>query len=562
MSRNLSLAAVACAAVMMTGCTTMQAINKKTLSDYHRASTLSTQKLQHFHGTVAPTAKVSDVSGMPYVNTTPIQHESILPASFDRSASLSAPAEPVWKLMLSLQSLSGLHVTAASDLTVSASGTSAPTAPPGLDSTLAPPTALGGGHGGSGNATSVGYIAAMSYSGTLKGLLDQIAGNLDATWKFNPRTRAIHFFRYEARTFHISAVPGDAVADSSVGTGGGSGIRGGQGQTERIQSSKSKTQFGGKLSVWKTLITNIKPFLSASGSINVSQPTATLTVRDRWDHVGEIAQYIKRYNASLGTQVEVNVTVYRVQSDNKDSRGINWSLLYNALGQSASQIGATIATARPNVSGLSSLILNSPTQRQNGTVMPFAGSQFFLDALSTLGKTSVVTNSSVDTVNNTPAPVKVVQTTAYVAKTTSLLTSGVSGGNTGAVGAGATLTPGQVETGFTMQVLPSVQPDGHRMLLQVMLSLSSLDALKEFSSGGETIQLPQVSSREFMQRVWMRSGQSLVLAGFQDNQADHTTSSPLDKHLWALGGNRSVERKRDALVIVIRPVATAPQITL
>lgn len=282
-------------------------------------------------------------------------------------------------------------------------------------------------------------------------------------------------------------------------------------------------------------------------------------MRDRYDRMDRIAETIRKFNDKLSVMVTVNVSVYRVHAGKNDSRGVNWSVLYNALGQEASQFGLSFASPRPTTTGLSSLVLNAPTARPDGSLAPYSGSQFFLDALSTIGETSVVSDAVVNTVNNTPAPIKIVQNTSYLAQTTPLLTSGVNSGNSGAVGAGATLTPGQVESGFTMQVLPSVQDDGHRMLLQVSLSISTLDKIDAFTSGGQTLQLPQVSAREFMQREWMKSGQALVLAGFQNADSSSTTDTPLSEKLWAAGGNRQVATNRDAIVIVITPIAQSPQ---
>jgi type IVB pilus formation R64 PilN family outer membrane protein len=562
--RKLSYVAIVSALVALSGCTTMSAMNRKSLDDYRQADAQTKSRLIDFQSKNGTGQAQSVMSDMPYVNVHTVSHKGAYPASFYEAASLSVPSVRIWELMQSLQAKTHLTVNADDDLMNGASTPGLPPAPTGaLDATLTPPGGGGGGVTGHAGAASRLSVGPISYQGTEKGLLDTIASNMDATWSYDEHTRTIHFFRYETKSFHIETVPGDALSDSSIESGTGSAVQGGQGQSLSIASSKTNAEFKGSLSVWSSVLKNVTPMLSAGGSLNISEPTATITVRDRWDRLDAVATYIDSINKSLGTQVEVNVTVYRIHAADSDNRGINYSVLYNGLGQAASSIGGSISTARPTATGLSSLIIDTPTKRADGSTPPFAGSQFFLDALSTLGKTSVVTNTSVDTVNNMPAPVKVIQTTAYVAQTTSLLTTGTGSSSGGSVvGAGATLTPGQVETGFNMLVLPSVQEDGHRLLLQVMLSISTLDSLPTFSSGGETIQLPQVSAREFMQRVWMKSGEALVLAGFQNTEADNTTQSPLSQSLWMVGGNRTVANTRDALVIVITPIATAPQTTL
>jgi type II secretory pathway component GspD/PulD (secretin) len=64
-----------------------------------------------------------------------------------------------------------------------------------------------------------------------------------------------------------------------------------------------------------------------------------------------------------------------------------------------------------------------------------------------------------------------------------------------------------------MTVIPHIL-EGRRVVLQYTVNLSSLDNLAEFSSGDSTIQLPQVSSRSYSQRMTLKMGQTLVLAGF------------------------------------------------
>lgn len=557
--RMLRVSVLVASLVAMAGCGTMQQINKQSMDQFHATNGALDATLA---SRPSPTTPVTPIdSDVPYVNVVPVVHTNELPPVFDKAASLNAPAGPAWQTLQMLQQEIGMSVNADDDVLDGSHGTTAAPAGQNLDATLAPPPA-GAANGTDSGARLQARLPAIARQDTTKGLLGYVAGLLDATWKYNAQTNSIHIFRYETRVMHIAAVPGDATTDTSVESGQTQQIQGGQGQTVSVGQSPSKTAFSGKLDVWKSIVENVKPMLSPSGTLEVNQPMASITVRDRWDRVEAVARYIDQMNTALHAQVEVNVKIYRIQTNNTDNRGINWNILYNTLGQAATNFGVSIATPQPTATGLASLILNSPTKNPTGSPSLFSGSQFFLNALSSLGKVSIVTNATVDTVNNMPAPFKVVHSVAYVASTTSLYTTGQSSGQNGVVGAGATLQPGQVETGFDMQVLPSVQPDGHLLLLQTMLSVSTLDSMATFTSGGNSVQQPNVSARQFLNRSWLKSGQSLVLAGFQDTEADNTTASPLDKSMWALGGNRSVSNTKDEIVVVITPVVTQAETTL
>ena len=66
-----------------------------------------------------------------------------------------------------------------------------------------------------------------------------------------------------------------------------------------------------------------------------------------------------------------------------------------------------------------------------------------------------------------------------------------------------------------MTVIPHIL-DRRRVLLQYTINLVLLDELSEYATNDLTIQLPKTSTRAFTQRSSMQMGQTLILAGFQD----------------------------------------------
>ncbi|MGH8156533.1 MAG: hypothetical protein ACREPQ_00305 [Rhodanobacter sp.] len=511
------------------------------------------------------TGRAQSLSNLPYVSVAPIPHAAEYPLIFSQHVAIKPTAgSSVSQLLHDISNLSGVAITADADVLTSGAdaapgGSAAPSA--GRDATLGipalPPLPGSDASGGAGAPVGIpAYVgSAIPNAGDLKDLLDQVALSLDAKWTYNHMSNQVHFYRYETRVFALATSPTDASNTASMG-GDQQSIQGATGQTLRVSGADATTKFTGDLAVWKTVGEAIKTMLSPTGSITLSQATGSIVVRDRYDRVEQVAQYIDQTNAKLQLAILVDVAVYKLHVSNEDNRGINWNIMYNTLGRLASDVGGAITTTRPTISSGTSLVLNAPAQNSSGQSNLWAGSQFFLDALSTLGKTTEVTHTSVYTTNNQPAPVKVVQDQGYLAQTTSLYTNGTTSGSSSVVGAGATLTPGNVETGFVMQVLPSVQSDGHRLLLQMTISDSTLDSMDTVSSGGNSIQIPHVTARETMQRAWLESGQTLVLAGFEDTQAGTTTQTPFGEHTWLFGGNRDVTSARDAIVIVITPHVT------
>jgi hypothetical protein len=87
------------------------------------------------------------------------------------------------------------------------------------------------------------------------------------------------------------------------------------------------------------------------------------------------------------------------------------------------------------------------------------------------------------------------------------------------------------------------------------VDLSSVDAIETFESpdGNSSIQLPRRSVRNFMQNVSMRSGQTLVLTGFQQANSNMDSSGMFSPKAWILGGGKKNEELLRTIVIVVTP---------
>jgi type IVB pilus formation R64 PilN family outer membrane protein len=158
-----------------------------------------------------------------------------------------------------------------------------------------------------------------------------------------------------------------------------------------------------------------------------------------------------------------------------------------------------------------------------------------LKALRSVGQATQVTSGSAVVMSNQPVPVQAIRREAYLAGSSTTTTQ---------YGEEKQLTPGEITTGFAMTVIPHIM-EGRRVVLQYTINLSNLDDLVEFSSGDATIQLPKVSSRSFSQRMTLKMGQTLVLAGFEQEIDGKNTSGGF------LGIGRSRGYKKSLMVITI-----------
>lgn len=495
------------------------------------------------------------ITDHPWVAVKPVPIACQLPPIFFKNVTINEPfPTPIAHVLGKMEKIAGISMTLENDIVdggKAGGGNAASLATAGslggMDSTGTTASAspqqvidLSGVSMQGGNPDQDVRIA-LSYKGDVKGMLDAAANAMRASWRYEEHAHRVVFFRYLTKTFRLSMVPGTAESTSTVSTSSGSGQGGGSG------GSQATSKFGGNLSVWKSVEDAIKTMLSSHGAYNVSEATGMITVRDVPDVVQRVEEFIKNLNEGFAKQVTFDVKVYRVEDVKGDLRGINWNSLFQSAG-----MNLNVTTPRPDVTvnGLASAILSIPDTAV-GSLRHWVGSQFFLDSLSKIGRTSIVTSTTLQTVNNQPVPIRIGRKIAYLKESQQSAIQGA--------GTTVTLSPGEVDVGFTMQILPHIQRNGRDMLVQIMMTLSNLDSMESFSSGGSTIQLPQVSSRDFMQRVWMTSGQTLVLAGFENAEGTEEKSGIIDARAWPIGGSENAKSKKDSIVIVITPTVTTVQ---
>lgn len=409
------------------------------------------------------------------------------------------------------------------------------------------PTPMPAGIGGIPTATQAGPITANSpftatYSGSLSGLMNLVSAYYGVNWK--GEAQGLRFFVMDSKTYRIAALPGDTRLNSSVdsssnASAGGTGSGASSGATQTGTSTNSTGVGFSGLSVWSALESGIKQMLSTGGRVIASPATGTITVTDTPSVLARVTEYINGQNSALNRQVSVNVRVLSVELTDGDNYGINWDAVYSNLASASNPFSVALKTAFPVAGGAGNIIISAPAT----SASRWAGSSAMISALSTQGRVSELTSSTLVTLNNQPAPVNVGRRVSYLASSSTTQTANV--------GATTALTPGTVQTGFSMTLVPHII-DGKEMLLQYSLDLSSLLRLSTITSGTSSIQAPDISTSNFIQRVRIQSGETLVVAGFdQDNLS--AVSNGIGSAENAALGSRNGTRKRTMLVVLIQP---------
>lgn len=377
----------------------------------------------------------------------------------------------------------------------------------------------------------LGTVLNISYEGTLRGLLDHVSVASGYGWEYDARAKTVVFTRLTVKTFTLLSAPGKQefqgqITNKSKETSNSSIGGGGVNQTVSTADTSSQTMQSNKshysYDVWVDTEKAVKALLSPEGSVVGNQATGTITVRDRAENVRQVAAYIADINQRLSRQVALTVNVWALEISDDAEAGIDLQAIFanddvSIVAGSLSSLGGPSTASATIVSG------------------KLKGSTGVLRALKEWGNASQVTSGGGLVLSNQPVPIQSIKRIAYLAGSSSTQSE---------YGQTSEITPGEVTTGFAMTIIPHIL-DRRRVLLQYSINLSSLDELTEFSTQDLTVQLPKTSTRAFSQRSQMQMGQTLVLAGFQDQ------TQQLANSLGLLNFGRGRQYTKTLLVITI-----------
>lgn len=374
-------------------------------------------------------------------------------------------------------------------------------------------------------------ILNISYEGPLRGLLDNVAIASGYGWDFEPKTGSIVFSRLMARTFTILGAPGkreykDQITNKSRENSstsiGGSGVNATVSSSDTSSQTAQTNSTDYRFDIWADTEKAVKALLSEEGSVVGNQAAGTITVRDRADNVRQVGKYIADINQRLSRQVALTAHVWALEVTDDNEAGLDFQMLF--ANDDVSIVAGSLASLG-SPSSASATIVSGKLKNSTGV----------LKALKEWGNATQVTSGGGLILSNQPVPIQAIKRTAYLAGSSSSQTD---------YGQTTEITPGEVTTGFAMTIIPHIL-DRRRVLLQYSINLSSLDELTEFSTSDLTVQLPKTSTRAFSQRSTMQMGQTLVLAGFQDQ------SQKMANALGLLNFGRGGKYGKTLLVITI-----------
>lgn len=384
-----------------------------------------------------------------------------------------------------------------------------------------------------------------SYQGALSPLLDKIANHFDVDWRYH--NGVISFIGMETREFTLASLPTIYTTSSSAqgsimsGTDQGAISSGGSGQNGTQNADTSSIT----MNYWSQVNNTLSMMLPKGTLYSINQTSGTITVTARPSILDQVETYVRSENQRLLRQVQVSIKILDVEASNGENYHFNPSIVFNdaAKGIAFSYAGPAAMGSASGLAGGTLGVISGTTASK--VASEFAGSTAALQALSQRTNSSLRNQGTVVAMNNQLAPLSDMDRQGYLAQMTQTL---VQGASTSSV----SLTPGTVNTGFSMSVLPRIQSD-NTLILSYKLTISELLSITQVGTNTNFIQVPHVTNRSFYESVHIRSGDTIVMAGIRHNNNSLADNGVGKSNLWMLGGGTNTTNDRREVVVLITP---------
>lgn len=546
MMKKTLLASAIAATFLLQGCATSSIVEKegeRTFLKSKNASDHALKSLQKDMKSKKVDERVYWQDDVPILNVKKIPYKESLPDLFDREVIINEPfATNVDALLLKMSKTTGINIIIEDDVfspeeddetSSSSTESSNPTFDDfGSDSEGSSLSAsFSSSNLFSDDETTVNKSkkVSLTHDGSVKDMLNAFTSKIGAKWRYEKNQNRVVIYKLETRIIYIPSIPGGYSLGAAVAG----------------SNSSNSASFETTQNVWSSILEDIGKMVSAQGTFTLSESSGLLTVRDNEINLDRIEKYIDLVKEGMRSQILIDVKVYSVSQVRNNVKEMDLALAFKEAGLGANITGATGSV----VTGAASLIIgideDVPAAQREG----LAGSRSVLNILEQFGDTSVLASNTIRTVNNQPSALTTIDKESFLEKKL-LVVDPETGRET------FDLEVGEESTGLSMHILPTLDENGKDMLLQISFTLSRLNGYNTYDTGdGSQVNVPIINSSDFVEKVWLRSGQTLVLSGFDKSKTSKNQSGMASKDIWQLGGSHSTKIETEKLVVVITPAA-------
>ena len=435
----------------------------------------------------------------------------------------------------------------------------------------------------------------LNYHGTAKGLMDELARKINASWRFNANTQGVEFYRFETKTLSLALPPGAKRINAGIslsGVSGGANPSGGNAGAASSAAAVGNVAVTQSLTInpWISIMQGIQSILSESLASGASQGAmagnanaasgwgvglpnggagggigtggvsgaggagalalsntsgqAMMALSSSGEAIANpelglititarpaMVQRIERYVSAINERFAHNVLIDVKIFSVSLDEQHSLGFGLNLLYKPLSALGATITTPAPLQAGN-----DTPgilTLAAPSSSQRWSGSSVVAQALSQFGKVALQKQGQVLAVNGQPSPIQVANEITYVTSSTTTTAANV--------GTSVTQNTGTLVVGFTANFIPLILGD-NRILLSYQMQISSLAS--PLTPNAQGIQTPNIASQSLQQQAFLNDGQAIVLFGF-DEQSDGWSQA------LSWGGASSARNKARQMVVIV-----------
>jgi type IVB pilus formation R64 PilN family outer membrane protein len=366
---------------------------------------------------------------------------------------------------------------------------------------------------------------------------DLIANQLGINWDYDAEKGVGHFYRLVTKTYRVPVGAGARPftnefksSTQEVSSAGGTATANTTPETlVRFQNDSEKQTPLAKIAA------QLDTVMTKAGAMSFNEDTGTITLRDTKEAVENADRVIHSQVAVLNKLIELRFQSVQVTVNDTGESAVNWALrIQGALSHVPGlALGSSPASqASSNAGSVGFTVLDGA----------FQGSSMVVQALNEIGQAS----ASIDV----PFTMRNRRAATWNTRQLFYFLSGSSAG-AGTVG-GSTSVPGYTQSsgtvGFKLFLYPDADNDD-TVNLSVSFDSSVLNSIGTITTGQgtsqQTFQQPDISGNGIGgQEVPIRNGQTVLLTGFDQNNASYDKRTMGSKVPMLFGGSLTASHKR------------------
>lgn len=374
-------------------------------------------------------------------------------------------------------------------------------------------------------STRKGLINVRYFKGRLRNLLDNIAIQLNAYWRYSAKD-GVEFFITDSVSMTIPRFASSSTW--SVGnTGGGSTVAGTQ-TFKEVNAQDAGID---------SIIKGIKARMSAKGTVDINKHSSTITLTDVPPKLEVAANYLRDEIKKMSQQILVRVDIYEVTQSNVNDNALSVTAAFQSIKNSFSMTQASTATIATPIITSSMAILPSA----NGAAKPWDNSAVVFQALNQKGTIVNQRTASTMILNGEMAPIKDLAEISYIESLTQSTDP-----NSGALGIGQ--VNGIANDGVELSVIPLIQ-DNKKILMKVAVDINK--AILTPNANGTSSKRNE--RKNIPLTILLKEGATVVIAGISSTSVDRLDEGIGSSSFKWFGGKEKNTYKQSLMLISITP---------